>query len=468
MLVLATRDDPAADIASGWHQLKAAGWASTLPLLVELRTFASPQWREKSFLDLIDHQQATQNLGLPRQALEPYLRGGGQACVIFDGLDEVFDPALREQITRQIEAFASLYSRARVIVTSRVVGYRRAMLDTAGFTHWMLQDLDTPQIQAFASAWYAASCQEDPVEGAQSRERLLTAIRDSAAVAELAGNPMLLTILAIIGRRQELPRERRLVYEHAVSVLVEHWDATGKHLQDKPGDVAMPYLSREGPRSPTPEGTRTAATGSPSTTTPAPTGCCSPHAPSSRSSSSTPRLVFRRRRNSGTRSSHPASSGRHPAACSRTRSSAGPTGRTITARAAQNNLSPDGKTHPATPASRNRCFLTARGAIFLAPDCPARGHRVNGGRRMRSATPTIDPVTTHKGFGACEETRAVGGSQHPAAIVVSNPAWFIAAASRLQQIRCTSSRCRAEGILEYARVDSRSTVPPSRQATVTQ
>ena len=56
---------------------------------------------------------------------------------------------------------------------------------------------------------------------------------------------------------------------------------------------------------------------------------------------------------------------------------------------------------------------------------------------MRSATPTIDPVTTHKGFGACEETRAVGGSQHPAAIVVSNPAWFIAAASRLQQIRCT-------------------------------
>ena len=36
---------------------------------------------------------------------------------------------------------------------------------------------------------------------------------------------------------------------------------------------------------------------------------------------------------------------------------------------------------------------------FLAPDCPARGHRVNGGppgRRMRSAPPTIDTATTHK------------------------------------------------------------------------
>ena len=42
---------------------------------------------------------------------------------------------------------------------------------------------------------------------------------------------------------------------------------------------------------------------------------------------------------------------------------------------------------------------TAKESVFLAPDCPARGHRVNGdptGRRTRSATPTIDPTTTHK------------------------------------------------------------------------
>ena len=37
----------------------------------------------------------------------------------------------------------------------------------------------------------------------------------------------------------------------------------------------------------------------------------------------------------------------------------------------------------------------------------------NPSRRMPCSTPTIDPVTTHKGFGGCKETRAVGGSQHP-------------------------------------------------------
>jgi predicted NACHT family NTPase len=102
-----------------------------------------------------------------------------------------------------------------------VFGYRRAILDTAGFTHWMLQDLDSSQIEAFTATWYESSCPDTLVEAAKLRDRLLRAVQDSAAVAELAGNPMLLTILAIIGRRRELPRERRAVYDHAVSVLIE-------------------------------------------------------------------------------------------------------------------------------------------------------------------------------------------------------------------------------------------------------
>jgi hypothetical protein len=41
-----------------------------------------------------------------------------------------------------------------------------------------------------------------------------------------------------------------------------------------------------------------------------------------------------------------------------------------------------------------------------APDCPVRGHRVNGApcrsRRMRSATPTLDPAAAPTEFGACK------------------------------------------------------------------
>ena len=68
---------------------------------------------------------------------------------------------------------------------------------------------------------------------------------DSSAVAELAANPMLLTILAIIGRGQELPRERRTAYEHAVSVLVERWDANRQLKRPGVGGGIGPLGSRE-------------------------------------------------------------------------------------------------------------------------------------------------------------------------------------------------------------------------------
>jgi hypothetical protein len=205
--------------SGGAHGQERGMLTGFLPLLVELRTFASTPWREGTFLDLIHHLHATENLGMPRPALESFLEQGGRALIVFDGLDEIFDPGLREEVTKRIEAFAALYPQTRVIVTSRVFGYRRTILDAAGFTHWMLQDLDRIQIDAFTSTWYRASCQGNPAEENRLRDRLMAAIKDSAAVAELAGNPMLLTILAIIGRRQELPRERRAVYDRHAKII---------------------------------------------------------------------------------------------------------------------------------------------------------------------------------------------------------------------------------------------------------
>src|SRR5262249_6573277 len=85
------------------------------------------------------------------------------------------------------------------------------------------------------------ACPDDPGLANRLRARLLGAVRDSPAVAELAGNPMLATILAIIARRRELPRDRRTVYQHAVSVLIEHWDVN-KHLRDERVDGGMAFL----------------------------------------------------------------------------------------------------------------------------------------------------------------------------------------------------------------------------------
>jgi len=146
-------------------------------------------------------------------------------------LDEIFDPEQRERITHQIVGFCNDYPKTRVIVTSRVIGYRRKILTDAGFTHFTLQDLDEKQIETFVSHWYDLAMSDRPDEAKERRERILRSFKESASIRQLAGNPMLLTIMAIIGKHQELPRERWKLYDHAASVLIQHWDVN-KHLKD--------------------------------------------------------------------------------------------------------------------------------------------------------------------------------------------------------------------------------------------
>ncbi|MFD0688669.1 HEAT repeat domain-containing protein [Actinomadura fibrosa] len=209
-----------------------ADLAERLPVMVELRQFADPRWRDAKFLDFLDDRYQREGLGLPRPMLERFLSSGGRALVVFDGLDEIFEPRQRNAIARQIDWFARSHPQLRVVVTSRVIGYNRAVFDRAGFTTLMLQDLTRQQVRQFTTAWFDRSCAGRPADAVRLRNRILTAVADSPAVAELAGNPMLLTILAIIARRRELPRDRRTVYQHAVMLLIDQWDVN-KELADQ-------------------------------------------------------------------------------------------------------------------------------------------------------------------------------------------------------------------------------------------
>ncbi|MEU2230674.1 HEAT repeat domain-containing protein [Streptomyces vietnamensis] len=220
-----------------------------LPLIVELRSYAQAAWRDRSFEDFLVHQHETEGLGLPPAMLAAFLGGEGPhtSLVIFDGLDELFEKDVRDTVARRIAGFAARHPRARVVVTSRAYGYQRAVLDGAGFADFMLQDLNRAQIGAFAEQWFAIACPDDRDRARNLLERVTSAVDTSPSVRELAGNPLILTILAVIGRRRELPRDRRTVYEHAVDVLVEHWDPS-KYLKDRRVDEHLPYLGAEDKR----------------------------------------------------------------------------------------------------------------------------------------------------------------------------------------------------------------------------
>ncbi|OSP40036.1 hypothetical protein B7767_28355 [Streptomyces sp. 13-12-16] len=206
-----------------------ASLAGRIPLIVELRHYAQPAWRQQTFAEFLAHLWTTEGMGLPLPVLGQLL-DEGRILLVFDGLDEIFDPEFRAETARRIAGFAAHHERCRVIVTSRVIGYQRQTLDGAGFAHYMIQDLDTPHIHEFARRWYETACPGQPRLTEQLLTRFKDAVAHSRSVRELAGNPLLLTILAILGRRQTLPRDRHGVYQHAVTVLVARWDRDTKHL----------------------------------------------------------------------------------------------------------------------------------------------------------------------------------------------------------------------------------------------
>ena len=114
-------------IALQWAELPLKDLSlKPVPLLIELRTYVRNYDGNKcnNFLEFLEKGRGV-TYHLPQQELHGKLQNG-DAIVMFDGLDEVFDPAKREKITTDIKQFINDYKNVRVIVTSRVIEIGRA------------------------------------------------------------------------------------------------------------------------------------------------------------------------------------------------------------------------------------------------------------------------------------------------------------------------------------------------------
>ncbi len=207
-------------------------YSAPLPLLIELRDYNRWQCTDGMSFSSYLHQASTWHR-LNQQTLDFLLKQPDRVVLLLDGLDEVFDKVEREQVINDIHRFSNDYPHTRIILTSRVVGYQPQRLHDAEFQDFMLQDLEPEKIDQFLQGWHEVTF-EDKAEAELKRERLARAIREAKSIAILAGNPLLLTMMVIINRYQELPRDRVLLYEKAAELLLQQWD-TERSLQDFPG-----------------------------------------------------------------------------------------------------------------------------------------------------------------------------------------------------------------------------------------
>jgi hypothetical protein len=193
-----------------------------LPLLIELRDYASRRAKGEvsGFLDYLGRSESLR-WRLDPEALEYWLRHN-RTQVLLDGLDEVFDPQLRQEVTTAIHRFADDYPDAQIVVSSRLIGFQHERWRQEGFRPFMLQELDKEQRELFLRRWHQLAY-EDESKGERKRASLLQAIQQSPAIQQLAGNPLLLTLMAILNRSQELPRDRSEIYSQCARLLLHQW-----------------------------------------------------------------------------------------------------------------------------------------------------------------------------------------------------------------------------------------------------
>lgn len=180
-----------------------------------------------------------------REALE-----SGKAVILLDGLDEVQDN--RAALVEKVEAFAgeAVKYGNRVLVTSRIVGYRDAALEPKDWALYTLLDFTPEAIESFAKKWCLTmeiSTLGDTPEARKQAEieraGLLEAIQANPGVARLASNPLLLTILALIKRQGvELPKSRIKLYDRYLETLIEAWNRASA-LDKSAGHKSLDYDS---------------------------------------------------------------------------------------------------------------------------------------------------------------------------------------------------------------------------------
>lgn len=221
--------DPGSGKSTLVHYI-AVVWAETwhtsnlpIPLIIELRKYIN-DLNQVGFLEYLHKgSNSVCKETFDRSQLETSLENG-IAFVIFDGLDEVFDPILRETIVAEIIKFTTDYPKVKILVTSRKIGYLGEPFRHAEFREFAIEDLSDEQISNFSNRWHQLTFSNALVESEKYQSKLSRAIAESPAIHQLAKNPLLLTMMALLNRYRELPRKRYELYKSASELLLSNWD----------------------------------------------------------------------------------------------------------------------------------------------------------------------------------------------------------------------------------------------------
>ena len=211
------------------------GLGDLFPVLLPLSAYAEAlENGDVPIPEFIESYYQNRELLVPLRPMLTRALEGGRALLLFDGLDEVKALERRHLVVDRVKDFYCTHRKAgnKLILSSRIVGYREVRPEAEGLAECTLVDFDEEEIGEFVDKWTLAleraasgATATSEREAAREKEELLLAVRHNPGVRTLASNPLLLTILALMKRQGVVLPERRVeLYEKYVETLLKNWN----------------------------------------------------------------------------------------------------------------------------------------------------------------------------------------------------------------------------------------------------
>ncbi len=209
-------------------QIEMKQWTEDfVPVMVVLRDFARQPFDpddSTAVIDFVCDQLTSDDLSDCALSLRELARRG-RVFFLLDGVDEV-PPNERQAVWAAIKALGQgVYGGNRWAATCRVLSFDQTEAP-AGVPVQTLRPFNQTQIKQFIDNWYASLLEKGQLPREQSIQKaaaLKTAVH-RPELQELAENPMLLTIMALVQTfRGSLPDDRAKLYQACVETLLLRW-----------------------------------------------------------------------------------------------------------------------------------------------------------------------------------------------------------------------------------------------------
>lgn len=208
------------------HSVRAS---KKLPILLFLRDHADHIIKNSNYRleNAIHENLAQKHIPQPPANWFPKQLRAGKCLILLDGLDEVANIKVRNQVTKWVEDQMMIYTRCRFVITSRPHGYRNNPIE--GVTVLEVRPFNQQQIERFVHNWYLANevlsaGKNDRgvlMEAQSGAKDLLERLRRTPTLSELAINPLLLTMISTVHRyRSSLPGRRVELYAEVCEVFL--------------------------------------------------------------------------------------------------------------------------------------------------------------------------------------------------------------------------------------------------------